>query len=93
MRCNRVVNAFCFALGLLFAPSGWAQASDTVSRLSEHVGFSALKADIGREPDQSDPGGACGGIVIHDWIAEKIRVITLGESVQAVSTLGADDPS
>ncbi|MFK7964028.1 MAG: hypothetical protein AB8C46_08680 [Burkholderiaceae bacterium] len=75
---------------LVFTPLSWAQSGDTIQQLSEHAKFSELKSALGREPDSSEAGGACGGIVIHDWATEKIRVITLGESVQAVSALNAE---
>lgn len=42
---------------------------------------------MGRGPDRSEQGGACGGIVLHDWREENLRVITLGDKVQAIAPL------
>ncbi|MEZ5653575.1 MAG: hypothetical protein R3E87_23820 [Burkholderiaceae bacterium] len=42
---------------------------------------------LGRAPDASEDGGACGGIMIHDWHAEGLRVITQGNQVQSMSQL------
>lgn len=90
MRSERIAQALCFAACVSLFSSSWAETSETVSRLSKHASFSALKLDIGREPDRSEAGGACGGIVIHDWITEKIRVIALGEIVESVTVIRAD---
>lgn len=40
---------------------------------------------LGRAPDASQDGGACGGIMIHDWHAEGLRVISQGDQIQQVS--------
>ena len=90
---SSAIRALCLTSCLACAPISWAQAGDAVERLSEHASFTELKSDIGREPDSSEAGGACGGIVIHDWASEQIRVITLGESVQAVSVISAEGKS
>ena len=45
---------------------------------------------LGRGPDRTEDGGACGGIVIHDWLDEDLRVITQGDRVQSVTPLGRE---
>jgi len=78
-------RALCVAASFFLSPFSWAQTTDTVRQLSDFASFSELKAEIGREPDRSEAGGACGGIVIHHWISEKIRVITLGKIIESVT--------
>lgn len=85
MNCKWRVGPLCFTACLILTPLSWAQTTETASQLSESASFSELKSKIGREPDRSEAGGACGGIVIHDWISENIRVVTLGEIVESVT--------
>lgn len=55
--------------------------------------LSQLLARLGRVPDQSGDGGACGGIVVHEWAQENLRVISLGDQVQLIAPLDPDaDP-
>jgi len=87
MQSERLAWVLSLAACVSLAPAAAAQSSDTVKRLSEHLELSTLQSELGRKPDRSEAGGACGGIVIHDWVKEKVRVITLGESVQNVSEI------
>lgn len=67
-----------------------------VSRVADLQGagsLSQLIATVGRAPDQSEDGGACGGIVVHDWYGENLRVISLGNQVQMIAPLDPEaDP-
>lgn len=58
-----------------------------VGRLDGAMTLGAVIDRIGRPSDVSEAGGACGGIVVHDWVAENIRVVTLGEMVDVVSPI------
>ncbi len=53
--------------------------------------LSEVQQRLGRGPDRSDQGGACGGIVLHDWDDENLRVITLGDRVQSIAPI-VDEP-
>lgn len=59
-------------------------------RLTQSGDFRRFVQQIGRPPDASDQGGACGGIVIHDWVSENLRVIELGGRIQSVSPVRRD---
>lgn len=62
-------------------------AADDASQFTEIRRLAQLVDRIGRNADTSDAAGACGGIVVHDWVAENIRAIALGDSIQAISVL------
>ncbi len=58
-----------------------------VGKLDGAMTLGSVIDRIGRPSDVSDAGGACGGIVVHDWVAENIRVVTLGEMVDVISPI------
>ena len=66
-------------------PAAPASVPDDVRGAS----LSAFVEKLGRAPDASEDGGACGGIMIHDWHAEGLRVISQGDRVQQVSRIPA----
>lgn len=86
-----------FIMAVAMAYSGISSAESTTptlasmpvadKTLSETTSLKQLISKIGRTADLSEAGGACGGITINDWVAENLRVIALGDSVQAVAPL------
>lgn len=83
-------TACAIATGLAFAASAVQADQAGLAKAEQFTRVSSLSdlvARIGRKADTSEQGGACGGIVVHDWLAENIRVIALGDMIQVVSPL------
>ncbi len=75
------------------APVPAAIDAGRMNRLTGATSLPQILERIGRGPDRSEQGGACGGIVLHDWRDENLRVITLGDRVQAISRLAGESGS
>ncbi len=87
---RHVAGCLVAVSGVLFCPVSQAQGESSQSDLHRLAGITTLAGIIqtlGRPSDLSDAGGACGGIVIHDWIAENVRVVALGEMVDSVTAI------
>ncbi|MEZ5660386.1 MAG: hypothetical protein R3E83_18180 [Burkholderiaceae bacterium] len=65
----------------------WAAADASAAAQSGSLGEFVQR--LGRAPDASEDGGACGGIMIHEWHAEGLRVISQGDQVQQVTRIPA----
>ena len=86
--CLRVAGVLLvFLLALACREARAESDKPQPQRLDGAATLTAVIERLGRPSDTSAAGGACGGIVIHDWIAENIRVVTLGDFVDTISEI------
>ena len=78
------------SLALALPSAGLAQSAVADAPVAVQSGsLGEFVQRLGRAPDASEDGGACGGIMIHEWHAEGLRVISQGDQVQQVTRVPA----